>query len=169
MSWNTCIDDLLSTTGKIADLVADLHENTNMVQPNSPYKRTLELEWTPNPITGSGAIFLWGARQTGKTTYLQARFPDARYYDLLDTTLSAELSVQPGILRQEVLAAAPPSASSPNRPGHGTYGSSIWNGISGHVSRSIRQMIRTWSGARTAAAFTSSPTGMVKMHSTKRK
>ena len=77
----------------------------NMTQQNSPYKRSLELEWTPNPITGSGAIFLWGARQTGKTTYLRARFPDARYYDLLDTTLSAELSVQPGILRQEVLAA----------------------------------------------------------------
>jgi len=28
-------------------------------------------------------VFLWGARQTGKSTLLKTRFPDCRYYDLL--------------------------------------------------------------------------------------
>jgi predicted AAA+ superfamily ATPase len=67
----------------------------------------LELSWTPNPVTGSAAAFLWGPRQTGKTTYLQDRYPGARFYDLLDTALSAELSVTPRILREEVLAEGP--------------------------------------------------------------
>lgn len=67
----------------------------------------LELSWAPNPITGAAAVFLWGARQTGKTTFLHDRYSDARFYDLLDTTLSAELSVRPKILREEVLAERP--------------------------------------------------------------
>lgn len=73
----------------------------------SKIERSLELSWVPNPITGSAAVFLWGARQTGKTTFLHDRYPDARFYDLLDTTLSAELSVRPRILREEVLAERP--------------------------------------------------------------
>lgn len=73
----------------------------------SKFKRTLELSWTLNPISGSAAVFLWGARQTGKTTFLHDHYPDARFYDLLDTTLSAELSVRPQILREEVLAERP--------------------------------------------------------------
>lgn len=52
-------------------------------------------------------LFLWGARQTGKTTYLHERYPGARFYDLLDTSLSAELSVRPKLLREEVLAEQP--------------------------------------------------------------
>ncbi|MCK4547380.1 MAG: ATP-binding protein [Candidatus Eisenbacteria sp.] len=73
----------------------------------SKFKRSLELSWVPNPITGSAAVFLWGARQTGKTTFLHDRYPEARFYDLLDTTLSAELSVRPRLLREEVLAESP--------------------------------------------------------------
>ncbi|MBU1701262.1 MAG: AAA family ATPase [Candidatus Eisenbacteria bacterium] len=72
-----------------------------------PIQRSLDLVWIPNPATGSSASFLWGARQTGKTTYLRARFRDARFYDLLDTDLSAELSVRPGLLREEILAERP--------------------------------------------------------------
>ncbi len=72
------------------------------------FNRNLELSWLPNPTTGSAALFLWGARQTGKTTFLGERYPDARLYDLLDTTLSAELSVRPHLLREEVLAERPP-------------------------------------------------------------
>ncbi|UCD58599.1 MAG: AAA family ATPase, partial [Candidatus Hydrogenedentota bacterium] len=78
-----------------------------MISRISKIKRALELSWVPNPITGSAAVFLWGARQTGKTTYLHDRYPDARFYDLLDTALSAELSVRPRILREEVLAELP--------------------------------------------------------------
>ena len=72
------------------------------------YNRIIELSWVPNPVSGSAALFLWGARQTGKTTFLHDRYPDATFYDLLDTTLSAELSVRPQILREEVLAQEPP-------------------------------------------------------------
>ena len=71
------------------------------------FKRSLELSWVSNPATGSAAVFLWGARQTGKTTYLHEHYPGARFYDLLDTALSAELSVRPGLLREEVLAERP--------------------------------------------------------------
>jgi hypothetical protein len=65
------------------------------------------LTWSPNPRTGAAALFLLGARQTGKTTYLRRTFPQAHYYDLLDTALSAELSIRPHRLREEVLADAP--------------------------------------------------------------
>jgi len=65
----------------------------------------LSIPWTPNPRTGSAAVFLWGARQTGKSTYLRQTFPEATFYDLLDTSLSAELSIAPRLLREEVLAA----------------------------------------------------------------
>lgn len=74
----------------------------------SPIQRALDLPWSPNPITGSAAAFLWGPRQTGKSTLLRQSFPDARFYDLLDSTLSADLSVRPGLLREQVLAARPP-------------------------------------------------------------
>ena len=73
----------------------------------SPIERALTIRWTPNPLTGSAAVFLWGARQTGKTTYLKRTFPDALTFDLLDTTLAAELSVRPAVLRERVLADRP--------------------------------------------------------------
>ena len=69
--------------------------------------RDLAVRWVTNPVKGSGATFLWGARQTGKTTLLRQQFPDARFYDLLDTDLSADLSVRPKRLREEVLAESP--------------------------------------------------------------
>jgi predicted AAA+ superfamily ATPase len=71
------------------------------------FQRDLKLAWTPNPVTGSGAAFLWGPRQTGKTTLLHQQFPDARFYDLLDTGLAAELSVSPRTLREQTLADHP--------------------------------------------------------------
>lgn len=33
------------------------------------------------------SIFLWEARQTGKSTLLMQRFPEAKYYDLLESDL----------------------------------------------------------------------------------
>ncbi len=79
-----------------------------MAQRIRKFSRDLELSWVPNPVSGSAAAFLWGARQTGKTTFLHDRYPEARFYDLLDTTLSAELSVRPQTFREEVLAERPP-------------------------------------------------------------
>jgi uncharacterized protein len=50
------------------------------------------------------SAFLWGPRQTGKSTLLRERFPDSRYYDLLDTALMLRLTREPGQLRQELHA-----------------------------------------------------------------
>jgi predicted AAA+ superfamily ATPase len=97
----------LGSGKKIVDIDNDLHENQDVMIRIHKFKRQLELRWTPNPVTGSAAVFLWGARQTGKTTYLHDRYPEARFYDLLDTTLSAKLSVTPRILREEILAERP--------------------------------------------------------------
>lgn len=48
------------------------------------------------------SIFLFGPRQTGKTTYLKKNFPDARFVDLLDARVFRELSARPETLRQSL-------------------------------------------------------------------
>ena len=45
-----------------------------------------------------GSLFLFGARQTGKTTLLKQLFPSAIYIDLLDTKKLARFSRQPNLL-----------------------------------------------------------------------
>jgi predicted AAA+ superfamily ATPase len=45
------------------------------------YKRKLLLENDNND-----SVFLWGARQVGKTTLLESNYPNARYYDLLQSS-----------------------------------------------------------------------------------
>ena len=47
------------------------------------------------------SLFLWGTRQTGKSTLLKALFPKARLYDLLKTDIRAALQFRPAILREE--------------------------------------------------------------------
>ena len=42
-----------------------------------------------------GSIFLFGARQTGKTTILKQQFPDAIYFDLLDHGIKSRLMRNP--------------------------------------------------------------------------
>ena len=44
------------------------------------------------------SIFLFGARQTGKTTILHQQFPNAILFDLLDTNLRSRLSRRPALL-----------------------------------------------------------------------
>jgi len=89
-------------------MTVDCRDNPHMSQQYSKLKRDIQLSWAHNPMTGSGALFLWGPRQTGKTTLLKERFPGARVYDLLDTEMSAELSVRPRLLREQALAEEPP-------------------------------------------------------------
>ncbi len=50
------------------------------------------------------SCFLWGARQTGKSTLLKKLFPDTLRYDLLLSTEYNRLMRDPSILRQEVLS-----------------------------------------------------------------
>jgi predicted AAA+ superfamily ATPase len=48
------------------------------------------------------SLFLWGARQTGKSTLLKALFPNAVYYDLLKADVFAKLRINPSVLRYQV-------------------------------------------------------------------
>ena len=56
---------------------------------------------------GTESCFLWGPRQTGKTTLLKELFPDSPFYDLLLSDQYARLQLQPSLLRQELLANPP--------------------------------------------------------------
>jgi predicted AAA+ superfamily ATPase len=52
--------------------------------------------------TTEDSVFLWGARQTGKSTLLEMLFPNARYYDLLKSEEFERLFRQPSLLREEL-------------------------------------------------------------------
>src|SRR5262245_535578 len=51
------------------------------------------------------SAFLWGARQTGKSSYLKNHFKQSLYYDLLNTHELIRLTKSPYLLREEILAA----------------------------------------------------------------
>lgn len=53
------------------------------------------------------SAFLWGPRQTGKSTYLEHHFPNAIYYDLLKTDVHFRLEKNPHLFREEILARNP--------------------------------------------------------------
>jgi predicted AAA+ superfamily ATPase len=50
------------------------------------------------------SAFLWGARKTGKSTYLKTHFSDSVFYDLLKSDLYLKFSKAPYLLREEILA-----------------------------------------------------------------
>ena len=50
------------------------------------------------------SAFLWGARKTGKTTYLRKKFPYSIVYDFLQTDLFLEFSKRPSLLREQLLS-----------------------------------------------------------------
>lgn len=50
------------------------------------------------------SAFLWGARKTGKSTFLRETFPNAPYYDLLQSDLHFRLMTSPHTFREEILA-----------------------------------------------------------------
>lgn len=47
------------------------------------------------------SLFLWGSRQTGKSTLLKTLFPQARLYDLLKTDVRMAFQLRPALLREE--------------------------------------------------------------------
>lgn len=49
------------------------------------------------------SMFLWGPRQTGKSTLLKQLFPDAPYYDLLKSEMYALYKMKPSRLRDECI------------------------------------------------------------------
>ncbi|NCA75165.1 MAG: ATP-binding protein [Alphaproteobacteria bacterium] len=50
------------------------------------------------------SAFLWGPRKTGKTTYLNLKFPESIRYDFLQTDLFLEFSKKPSLLREQLSA-----------------------------------------------------------------
>lgn len=65
----------------------------------SYYKRYLKIDLPPNQ-----SAFLWGARKTGKSTFLKKAFPQAPYYDLLLSDTAFRFITNPHVFREEVLA-----------------------------------------------------------------
>ncbi len=63
------------------------------------FKRSLKIN-----LPKGQSIFLWGARQTGKSSYLKAEFPNSVYVDLLKTENLVRFSLSPNMLREELLA-----------------------------------------------------------------
>ena len=51
--------------------------------------------------TADDSLFLWGSRQTGKSTLLKMLFPKARTYDLLKTDVRMSFQLRPAHLREE--------------------------------------------------------------------
>jgi len=45
-----------------------------------------------------GSVFLFGARQTGKSTFLEEQFKDAFYFDLLDSETKRRFKMHPELL-----------------------------------------------------------------------
>lgn len=57
------------------------------------------------PEPGTETFFLWGPRQTGKTTLLKETYGDARWIDLLKSEEFRRYVIRPELLRQEIEAA----------------------------------------------------------------
>ncbi len=53
---------------------------------------------------GKESCFLWGPRQTGKTTLLLELFPKSLRYNLLLASEARRLLTNPSLMRQELLA-----------------------------------------------------------------
>jgi predicted AAA+ superfamily ATPase len=56
------------------------------------------------PKSGVETFFLWGPRQTGKTTLLKAAYPDALWIDLLKADEYRRYLQNPELLRAEIAA-----------------------------------------------------------------
>jgi len=61
------------------------------------YTRALEL-----PEPGTETFFLWGPRQSGKTTLLRERYPEAVWIDLLKADEFRRYGTRPELLREEL-------------------------------------------------------------------
>ena len=60
------------------------------------------------PAPGTESFFLWGPRQTGKSTLLRQLYPDALWLDLLKTEDYRRFLARPELLREELTVTATP-------------------------------------------------------------
>ena len=63
------------------------------------FHRILDIDLPPGQ-----SAFLWGARKTGKTTFLKNKFPDSLRIDFLKTDTFLEYLKAPSLLRERILA-----------------------------------------------------------------
>ena len=63
------------------------------------FKRILDMS-----LPKGQSAFVWGARKTGKSTYLKAHFTHSICYDLLKTDILMRFITSPFLLREEILA-----------------------------------------------------------------
>src|SRR2546429_496239 len=77
--------------------VSIYHDNLNHM-----FKRALRL-----PPAGTETFFLWGPRQTGKTTLLRAAYTDAVWVDLLKAEEYRRYLQNPEQLREELASSGP--------------------------------------------------------------
>ena len=63
------------------------------------------------PAPGEETFFLWGPRQTGKSTLLRQRYPQSRWLDLLKADEFRRYATNPEFLRQEIEAEGEPAAA----------------------------------------------------------
>ena len=63
------------------------------------FNRILNINLPPKQST-----FLWGPRKTGKSTFLKRQFPHSLVYDFLKTDLFFELTKNPALFREQLLA-----------------------------------------------------------------
>lgn len=72
------------------------------------FARTLAMD-----LPARQSAFLWGARQTGKSTFLRERFPASLHIDLLDFDARIALSARPSRLGERLEAVAPETLAHP--------------------------------------------------------
>ena len=72
------------------------------------YTRTVSVDLPPRQ-----SAFLWGARQTGKSTLLRTRFPDSVTYDLLDSDPMLRFTAMPSRLGTELGSHSPETLAKP--------------------------------------------------------
>ena len=70
------------------------------IVPQMTIKRSIKMA-----LPAKQSAFLWGARKTGKSTWLKETFKQSLYYDLLKTEELTRLFAAPHRLREELLAA----------------------------------------------------------------
>lgn len=63
------------------------------------YQRILTID-----LPKKQSAFLWGARKTGKSTFLKQQFPNSIYYDFLRSEQFMKFSKFPNVFREEILA-----------------------------------------------------------------
>ena len=59
------------------------------------------------------SAFLWGARKTGKSTFLREAFPGSVSFDFLRTDLLIAFTTRPALLREQLLARSPAELALP--------------------------------------------------------